>query len=128
MRGELLEETVVREVFEETALRVEAAALAYVSESYDGDTHFLNVTFRVAVVGDGSSFDKLRMTIPQRTVTPARDHVVAVEWVPVEEVAARVVVGVVREPLVAYLQGSLPQQYAGFHEAGITIEWPPDSQ
>jgi 8-oxo-dGTP diphosphatase len=121
MPGELLEETVVREVFEETGLRVEAAAVAYVTESYDGDTHFLNVTFRVAPA-------PLRMTPQECTLPESSDHVVAVEWVLVEEVAARVAVGVVREPLVAYLKGSLPQRYAGFHEAGITIEWPPDSQ
>jgi hypothetical protein len=53
---------------------------------------------------------------------------VAVEWVPMEQVAARIVVGVVREPLIAYLGGSLAQRYAGFHDAGITIEWPADSR
>ena len=45
--GELLSETVVRELFEETGLRAEAGEVAYVSESYDGTEHFLNVTFRV---------------------------------------------------------------------------------
>ena len=45
--GELLVETVVREFYEETQLRVRAGELAYVSESYDGDRHFLNATFLV---------------------------------------------------------------------------------
>ena len=48
--GELLVETVVREFYEETRLRVRAGELAYVSESYDGDRHFLNATFLVELV------------------------------------------------------------------------------
>ncbi len=175
--GELLAETVVREVFEETGLRVEADEVAYVSESYDGAMHFLNVTFRIAIVDGGSSFDKLRMTRdpaelchPERSDTEraqrgeversrrtttdpqspchpkrsdteraqrgeversrrtASDHVVGIDWVPLAEIAERITVRVVREPLLAYLRGALTQRYAGFHEADITIEWPPDSQ
>jgi 8-oxo-dGTP diphosphatase len=116
--GELLAETVVREVFEETRLHVEPREVAYVSESYDGATHYLNVTFNVALVEGGC--------IPDDDA--AEDHVVAVEWVPVAEVGQRIVVTVVREPLLAYLGGELPRRYAGFHEAGVTIEWPRDSQ
>ena len=56
-----------------------------------------------------------------------KDHVVGVEWVPISELAERIVVGVVREPLLAYLGGALPQCYAGFHDAGVTIEWPAGS-
>ena len=122
--GELLAETVVREVFEETGLRIEAGEVAYVSESYDGDTHFLNVVFAVRLVSP--SFDT-GPPGPAQDDTKSQDHVVAVEWVPLEEVGARIVVAVVREPLRSYLRGELPQRYAGFHEAGITIEWPPDS-
>ena len=155
---ELLAQTVVREIFEETGLRVEAGEVAYVSESYDGDTHFLNVAFRVDVLGGESSFDG---ACPERSrraeddtylsakrpelvegravlsearsaeskgVDDTADHVVAVEWVPIDRVAARIVVGVVREPLLAYLRGELLQRYAGFHDAGITIEWPADSR
>ncbi len=76
---------------------------------------FLNVTWVVT-----SSFDFARDD-------KAVDHVVAVEWVAVEEVAERIAVGVVREPLVAHLNGTLVQRYVGFHDAGITIEWPRDS-
>ena len=60
-------------------------------------------------------------------MTEHGDHVVAWEWVAIEDLAERIVVAVVREPLLAYLRGELPQRYAGFQEAGITIEWPPDS-
>jgi 8-oxo-dGTP diphosphatase len=116
--GELLAETVVREILEETGLRAEAREVAYVSESYDGDEHFLHVAFHVDV-GDGAIL---------RQAHTGRDHVVAVEWVPVGEVAERIAAAVVREPLVAYLRGTLEQRYAGFHEAGITIEWPESSR
>ena len=51
----------------------------------------------------------------------------AAEWVPLSDVRERIVVAVVREPLLAYLQGVLERRYAGFHEAGITIEWPSGS-
>ena len=57
--GELLAETAVREVLEETGLHVEARELAYVSESYDGDVHFLNAIFVVVAM---SCFEKLSMT------------------------------------------------------------------
>jgi ADP-ribose pyrophosphatase YjhB (NUDIX family) len=134
--GELLSETVVREIFEETGLRVEAGAIAYVSESYDGDTHFLNAVFVVRLVGGVSSFDSAQDgtdsaqddTGGSALPRDASDHVVAVEWVPIDEVARRIVVAVVREPLVAYLRGELHGRYAGFHDAGVTIEWPPDSR
>jgi ADP-ribose pyrophosphatase YjhB (NUDIX family) len=114
--GELLVETVVREFYEETHLRVRAGELAYVSESYDGDRHFLNATFLVEV---GVQDDTIRTTLG--------DHVVAVEWVPLDAVRERVAVRVVREPLVAYLEGRSERRYAGYHDAGITIEWPADS-
>ncbi|HEY6325374.1 MAG TPA: NUDIX domain-containing protein [Candidatus Cybelea sp.] len=113
---ELLEETVVREVFEETGLRVEVGELAYVSESYDGVTQFMNATFCVVPT---PPFDGAR---------EGSDHVVAVEWVPIDQLAERIVVSVVREPLLAYLRGALPRRYAGYHDAGVTIEWPPDSR
>ncbi|MGB6522144.1 MAG: NUDIX domain-containing protein [Candidatus Cybelea sp.] len=113
--GELLVETVVREFYEETQFRVHAGELAYVSESYDGERHFLNATFLVELDGESS----LGMTRAQ-----PEDHVVAAEWVPLGDVRERVVAAVVREPLLAYLQGVLERRYAGFHEAGITIEWP----
>ena len=47
--GELLAETAEREILEETGLHARAGEVAYVSESYDGDEHYLNVTFLVAL-------------------------------------------------------------------------------
>jgi len=140
--GELLAETVVREFLEETSLHVTVRELAYISESYDGDRHFVNAAFLVDVV-DGLAFDNpstkpvlspvegLRVTqdgpsTPLR-VTTGGDHIVAVEWVALDQVRERIAVAVVREPLVAFLEGTLERRYAGYHEAGITIEWPDDS-
>jgi ADP-ribose pyrophosphatase YjhB (NUDIX family) len=114
--GELLEETVVREFLEETSLHVVVRELAYVSESYDGERHFLNATFAVELFSGCA-------TKP----VAGGDHVVAVEWVALAEVRARIVVGVVREPLLGYLDGTLKRRYAGYHQAGVTIEWPDDS-
>jgi 8-oxo-dGTP diphosphatase len=113
--GELLTETVAREVFEETGLRACVGELVYVSESYDGTEHFLNATFLVTL-DDKKQADK------------KTDHVVEVAWVPVSQLRERIVVSVVRDPLLAYLHGQLTQRYAGFHEAGITIEWPEGSK
>ncbi len=121
--GELLEETVVREVFEETGLRVEIGELAYVSESYDGAIHFLNATFAVALRHAQHDTERPALDGAQGE-DGGEDHVVAVEWVAIEELAARIVVGVVREPLLAYMRGVLPCRYAGYHDSGITIEWP----
>lgn len=114
--GELLEETVVREVFEETGYRARVAELAYLGESYDGDVHVLNATFRIeiddalappAAAGDG-------------------DHVAEVAWVREGDVGARIAIAVVREPLLAYLRGELVRRYAAFHDAGVTIRWEND--
>ncbi len=116
--GELLTETVVREFYEETGLRVRVDSLAYIGESYDGKQQYLNAAFVVEV--DDTPFAPARHNA-------SGDHVVAVEWVPLAEVAARIAVRVVREPLVAYLEGILETRYAGYHDAGITIEWPAGS-
>lgn len=106
--GELLRDTVMREVFEETGLRASVSELAYVSESYDGARHVLNATFAIDVVGS--------IAAPQ-----GDDHVVAVEWVPIDRLAERIAVAVVRDPLVHYLRDRT--RYFGFPEAGVTIEW-----
>ena len=107
--GELLRDAVVREVAEETGLRASVSELAYLSESYDGARHVLNATFSIDVTG--------------AIAEPAGDdHVVAVEWVPIDRLAERVHVAVVRDPLVQYLRGRT--RYYGFADAGITIVWP----
>lgn len=118
--GELLAETAERECLEETGVRVRAGELAYVSESYDEKgTHVINATFYV------TPLDHSPLVLPFDR--GEHDHVVAAEWVPLAEIASRVSVAVVREPLLACLQGGLDRRYAGFGEAGITIEWPTDS-
>ena len=126
--GELLVETIVREFYEETHLHVRAGELAYVSESYDAGRHFLNATFLVEVLDviAASSFDPSTGSRQANFRMTPGDHVVAVEWVPLDAVSARIAVRVVREPLVAYLQDR-KRRYTGYHDAGITIEWPADS-
>ncbi|MBV8530574.1 MAG: NUDIX domain-containing protein [Candidatus Eremiobacteraeota bacterium] len=138
--GELLAETVVREFLEETGLCVGAGDVAYVSESYDGAEHFLNVTFLVALrqaQDDNPERPARSAALSERSESKGQgdvgrsdrgDHVVEVEWVAIEEIAQRIVVAVVREPLIAYLHDALPRRYAGYHEAGVRIEWPADSQ
>jgi 8-oxo-dGTP diphosphatase len=110
--GELLRDTAVRELREETGLNGIAADLCYVSESYDGDMHFMNFTFSVSESGN--------LAVAQIE----GDHIVDAAWVPVREIARRITVGVVREPLLAFVRGELPSRYAGYPVAGITIEFP----
>ena len=114
--GELLRDTAVRELFEETGYRGRVAGLAYVSESYDrtDGVHFVNATFLLDI--DGSEFEP-------GARRRADDHVADAAWVPLDEVASRIAVAVVREPLLAYLRGELHERYAGFADAGITIRW-----
>ncbi len=127
--GELLVETVVREVFEETGLHADVQEVAYISESYAGAQHFLNVTFTLALRDGDSSFDSAQDDSGSaEDDTAAEDHVVEVAWVPLSGAGERIAVAVVREPLLAYLSGALAQRYAGFHDAGVTIEWPDDSR
>ena len=110
--GELLRDAVVRELYEETGLRASISALAYISESYDGSRHVLNATFTVDVAGSNA-------------LPTAYDHVVAVEWVPIDRLAGRIAVAVVRDPLIHYLRDRT--RYFGFADAGITIRWPDES-
>lgn len=108
--GELLTQTVLRELREETALSGTVRDLCYVSESYDANVHVTNFTF--AVDADG-----------EPALPFADDHVVDAAWVPIQEIASHLSVRVVREPLLAHLRGTLAR-YAGYPEAGITIEFP----
>lgn len=111
-RGELLQDTAVRELREETSLTGTVQKLCYVSESYDGDMHFVNFTFAVEAAGEPA---------PPRV---EGDHVTDAAWVPITEIAQRIAVAVVREPLLAFLNGELASGYAGYPAAGITIEFP----
>ncbi len=109
--GELLETALRREFREEVALDVEVGNLLYVSESFDRVTgaHFLNVTFAVSAQGE-----------PREVAGDA--HVVGLAWVPRGELAARLIVRIVREPLLAALAGE-PRRYFAYEDAGITIEF-----
>ncbi len=108
--GELAPETLAREVREETGLVARVGDLAYASESYDGATHVVNLTFEMKAEGEPRA--------PQ-----GADHVIDAAWISIGELDTRMTVAVVREPLLAYLRGSA-QRYYGFREAGVTIEWP----
>lgn len=116
--GELLRDAAVREAAEETGLRATVSELAYVSESYEscatpsGMRHVFNATFAIDVSGS--------------VLPPVRgDHVVAVEWVPIDRLAQRISVAVVRDPLVQYLRDRT--RYFGYADAGVTIEWPDET-
>lgn len=108
--GELLAQTAVRELMEETGLHGTVRGLCYISESYDGETHFLNATFEVEAQGE---------PVPPHV---EGDHVEEAAWVPIDALRERLTVGVVREPLLAFLDRA--ERYAGYAEAGITIEFP----
>jgi 8-oxo-dGTP diphosphatase len=109
--GELLDAALRREFLEETGLAVEVGSLQYVAESYDplARTHFTNACF--AVYADGEPH-----------LPPGDAHAVALAWVTRDELATRLTVAVVREPLLAHLRGD-PRRYFGFADAGITVEF-----
>ncbi len=69
--------------------------------------HFVSVAFDVGTDGN-----------PQ--VVAGDPHVVDYAWVPVEELGQKLVVPVVRDPLLAHL-GDPSRRYFGFADAGITI-------
>jgi ADP-ribose pyrophosphatase YjhB (NUDIX family) len=109
--AETVAAAVVREFAEETSLAVRVTRLAYVAESFDHatTTQFTNFAFHVEGAGE-----------PR--VPPDDGHAVDCAWVAIPDLAQRLAVGVVREPLVGYL--SDPQrQYFGYADAGITIEF-----
>lgn len=109
--GELMPATLRREFKEETSLDVVVGAVRYVAESYDAanGTHFLNVAFDVTAAG-----------APRLAGNDA--HVVDIAWVARAELAARISVAVVREPLLEHLAHP-KRRYFGFADAGITIEF-----
>lgn len=109
--GELLGTALAREFLEETGLTIERGPLAYVAESYDRATgvHFVNFAFHVHAEGEPS-------------VPPGDAHAIAAKWVARADLAAQLVIAVVREPLLGYLRGER-SRYSGFDDAGVTIEF-----
>ena len=107
----LLGDALVREWREETGLEIRIDRLLYVSESLDprGGVAYLNATF--AVQADGEP------RLPE-----ADAHVVDLAWVPRAALAQRLVVAVVREPLLRWLAGD-ERRYHAFDDAQITIEF-----
>ena len=116
--GELLSQTALRELREETGIEGSLNSLCYVSESYDHQTHFVNFTFEVDLQGYPDVSKDLE-AIAERP----HDHVVEVAWVPIDELETKLSVRVVREPLLAYLRDE-SAHYAGYTDAGISIVFP----
>jgi ADP-ribose pyrophosphatase YjhB (NUDIX family) len=102
---------VVREFVEETTLNVRVTRLAYVAESFDRATATQFTNFAFHVEGSG-----------EPRVPPDDTHAVACAWTTPAELAERLSVVVVREPLLAYLADSR-RQYFGYADAGISIEF-----
>jgi ADP-ribose pyrophosphatase YjhB (NUDIX family) len=108
---ELLSDALRREFDEEVSMPIEVGRVAYVAESFDRstETHFTNVAF---VVRSDSE-----------PVLRAGDlHAVELAWIPRAAVAEKLIVEVVRKPLLSYLSGR-EAAYYGFADAGITIEF-----
>ena len=108
---ELLEDALRREFDEEVSMPIEIGRVAYVAESFDRstETHFTNVAFVVR-------------SEAQPQLREGDLHAVEFAWIPRAEVAEKLIVEVVRKPLLGYLSGR-EAAYYGFAEAGITIEF-----
>ena len=121
--GELVGDALVREFLEETGLAIERGPLAYVAESYDRATsvHFVNFAFEIAAARYAASGEPLERAVA--LVAPKADaHVVELAWIPRADIAKRLKIAVVREPLLGYLSDE-PKRYFSFDDAGITIEF-----
>jgi 8-oxo-dGTP diphosphatase len=108
---ESLEAALKREFLEETSLDIEVHELAYVAESFDysTSTHFTNFAFYVTANGEPH--------------VPAGDaHAVECTWYTREELSQKLVVAVVREPLLTHLE-TPTHHYFAFDDPGITIQF-----
>ena len=108
--GELLAAALIRELAEETGLEIAVDALLYVSESHDGTkAHVLNATFAVHASGE--------------PCPPKGDaHVVDLAWSTLDDLAEKIAIRVVREPLLAHLGGDR-RRYFAFSSADVSIEF-----
>ena len=109
--GESLAEALAREFTEEVGLEIALECLAYVSESFDSADlrRVVNVTFVVRASGE------IR-------VAETDAHVVDARWVSPNDLPLYLSARVVREPLLAFLDGD-ERRYFDLGEAGITIEF-----
>jgi ADP-ribose pyrophosphatase YjhB (NUDIX family) len=108
---ETLAAALTREFIEETTLVIEVGELAYIAESFDHrtTTHFTNVAFRVTAEGEPH-------------VPPHDAHAIECNWFTREALSQKLIVPVVRDPLLAHLSGS-KQRYFGYDDPGIIIEF-----
>jgi ADP-ribose pyrophosphatase YjhB (NUDIX family) len=109
--GETRRAAAERELAEETGLSGEAERLAYASESFDPArrVHVVSMTFVMRAAGLARLPD-------------ADAHVVDLAWVQPAELARKMSVAVVRDPLIAYLAGD-ERRYYEFTDARISIEF-----
>ena len=109
--GETIDDAVVREFLEETSLRVQLDALAYVSESIDPGSgyHVLNCTFFVREL-DGAIRPQAR--------DPA---VVDLRFVPFGEAPMLLEADVLAIPVSAALRGDLGRRYFSFRPDEVKV-------
>ncbi|MBV8223206.1 MAG: NUDIX hydrolase [Candidatus Eremiobacteraeota bacterium] len=102
-------QTVEREFFEETSVRVRAGALAYASESIDAKRgqHVMNATFYVDEVGGP--------VVP----APGDPDIVEARYVPVADAPALLRADVLRIPVEAALSGRLDGRYFSFRAEDV---------
>ena len=107
--GESIAQTMVREFWEETGLRVRATSLAYVSESIDSQhaLHVTNCTFRVSE------------TDPTREAVPGDPAVGQARFVPAAEVPQLLRADVLRIPVAAALSGADHPRYFAFAASDV---------
>lgn len=111
--GELLHETVLREVHEETGLCARIVGLRYVSESISPKgVHVVNHTFGIEAEGT------------PHAPKAGTDHIHEVAFVPIPSLRTRLGARVLWEPLFAYLCDALPMRYVGYAKGDIE---PPQS-
>lgn len=109
--GETIAQTVTRECWEETGLRVSPESLAYVSESIDERRalHVVNCTFHLRDIDAA--------TQPQ----PRDLRITEARFVPVVDVAAFLRADVLRIPVTAALSGEPYSRYFSFDAETVAV-------
>jgi len=98
--GELLAETAVREVLEETGFQVEVGDLAFITEfrSLEGREHLVQFFFSAKLIGG--------------SLSPRPGEIYGVKWVPTDQIAQYIRWRPWLEPLTGWLAGSTTRYYA----------------